>query len=327
MLSRPGTSNRPCSAATSARFVPTSRSAHALAAIWPTRSFGVTIATPIPPARGTMKARLVIPVLAAACVSLLSCDRVPTAARSPGRPSFITDGTLDGNAHPAVVLIVMDVAGKPAFRCSGTLIAPKVVLTAGHCAGEPGEFSALRFFAEADVQDDPTYPKSGGPNTFDAKQWQAHPLFTESSFFLHDVGVVVLKKAVTLPADQYGRLPTANQLDALQPGSSTVFTAVGYGLQQINPVFIVAEKIRMFAEPHLIQIDGGIVGDFSLLLSNNASTGGTCFGDSGGPNYLGTSNVIAGVTSFGLNGTCGGTGGVFRMDRENVLDFVGRYVK
>ena len=93
-----------------------------------------------------MKVRLVIPVLAAACVSLLSCDRVPTADRNPGRPSFITDGTLDGNAHPAVVLIIMDIAGKPAFRCSGTIIAPKLVLTAGHCAGEPGEFSGLRIF-------------------------------------------------------------------------------------------------------------------------------------------------------------------------------------
>jgi hypothetical protein len=98
-------------------------------------------------------------------------------------------------------------------------------------------------------------------------------------------------------------------------------------LQRINPVFVEDELIRMFAEPHLIQINGGIVGDFSLLLSNNASTGGTCFGDSGGPNYLGTTgNVIAGVTSFGLNGTCGGTGGVFRMDRQNVLDFVGSFL-
>src|SRR5207247_2245863 len=118
-------------------------------------------------------------------------------------------------------------------------------------------------------------------------------------------GVVLLKKAVKLSAGQYGRLPTQDQLDALQPRSSTVFTAVGYGLQEINPVHIESQRIRMFAEPHLIQINGGIVGDFSLLLSNNASTGGTCFGDSGGPNYLGTSNVIAGVTSFGLNGTCG----------------------
>ena len=125
-----------------------------------------------------MNARLVIPVLAAACVSLLSCDRVPTADRNPGHPSFITDGTLDGNAHPAVVLIIMDIAGKPAFRCSGTIIAPKVVLTAGHCAGEPGEFSGLRIFNEADVQHDPTYPNPGGPNTIEATAWHSHPAFT-----------------------------------------------------------------------------------------------------------------------------------------------------
>src|SRR5438034_897020 len=100
---------------------------------------------PSHPSRGgTMRARLVIPALAAACVSLLSCDRVPSDLRNPGRPSFITDGTLDGNAHPAVVLIIMDIAGKPAFRCSGTIIAPKLVLTAGHCAGEPGEVSGAR---------------------------------------------------------------------------------------------------------------------------------------------------------------------------------------
>jgi hypothetical protein len=274
-----------------------------------------------------MSARLVIPVLVAACVSLLGCDRVPTAARNPGRPSFITNGTLDGNAHPAVVLIIMDVAHKPAFRCSGTVIAPKVVLTAGHCAGAPGEFSGIRIFNEADVQHDPTYPNPGGPNTIEAVAWHAHPQFTESAFFLHDVGVIELSTAVELRADQYGQLPTVDQLDALKPSSHTTFTAVGYGLQEINPVHIESQRIRMFAEPHLIQINGATVGDFSLLLSNNASTGGTCFGDSGGPNYLGTSNVIAAVTSFGRNGNCAGTGGVFRLDRQNVLDFVGQYLK
>src|SRR5438093_1012356 len=191
---------------------------------------------PVPPARGTMNARVVIPILAAACVSLLNCDRVPSDLRNPGRPSFITDGALDGNAHPAVVLIIMDIAGKPAFRCSGTIIAPKLVLTAGHCAGEPGEFSGLRIFNEADVQHDPTYPFGGGPNTIEATAWHAHPLFTERAFFLHDVGVVLLSKAVKLSAGQYGKLPTQDQLDALKPSSSTVFTAVGYGLQEINPV-------------------------------------------------------------------------------------------
>jgi hypothetical protein len=268
-----------------------------------------------------------MPALAAAGLGLFGCDRVTTAPQTPYHPSFITSGQLDGNAHPAVVLIIMDVAGTPAFRCSGTLIAPKLVLTAGHCAGELGEFSGLRIFNEADVQDDPTYPGPGGPNTIEAIAWHSHPLFTESAFFLHDVGVVLLSKAVKLQASQYGKLPTQDQLDGLDRGSATTFTAVGYGLQQINPVFVESQKIRMFAEPHLIQINGGIVGDYSLLLSNNASTGGTCFGDSGGPNYLGTSNVIAGVTSFGLNNTCGGTGGVFRLDRKNVLDFAQQYLK
>src|SRR2546425_4514677 len=277
---------------------------------------------------GTMRVRALIPALTVACLCLLGCERVATDTQGPDRPSFITYGTLDGNAHPAVVLVVMDVAGQPAFRCSGTLIAPKLVLTAGHCVGQPGEFSGMRIFTESDVQNGNNNYPFAGPNTIEATAWHAHPLFTESAFFLHDAGVILLSKAVKLPADQYGRLPAVNQLDALQPGSATVFAAVGYGLQRINPVFIEAEKIRMSAEPHLIQINTpGFTGDFSLLLSNNASTGGTCFGDSGGPNYVASSNVIAGVTSFGLNGNCAGTGGVFRLDRQNVLNFVTQYLQ
>lgn len=272
-----------------------------------------------------MSSRFVTPVLAA--LVLLGCDAVSTDAQRAGRDSAITYGSLDGNGHPAVVLIIMDVGGQPAFRCSGTLIAPKVVVTAGHCAGEPGEFSGVRIFTESDVENGNNNYPFAGPNTVEATEWHAHPAFTESAFFLHDVGVIVLSKAVKLAAGQYGVLPEVNQLDALQPRSSTVFTAVGYGLQRINPVFVEAEKVRMFAEPHLIQINTGFTGDFSLLLSNNASTGGTCFGDSGGPNYVGSSNVIGAVTSFGLNGTCGGTGGVFRLDRKNVLDFVKQYLK
>jgi secreted trypsin-like serine protease len=272
-----------------------------------------------------MSSRVVLTFVASACLAVTACDGGTTAPPA-STSDAITNGTLDGNAHPAVALIVMDVAGSPAFRCSGTFIAPRVVLTAGHCAGEPGEFSGMRVFTESDVQNgDNNYPFAG-PNTIEAAEWHAHPQFTESAFFLHDVGVVLLTKPFKLAASQYGRLPAVNQLEVLQPRSATTFTAVGYGLQRINPVFVEAERVRMSAAPHLVQIDTGFTGDFSLLLSNNASTGGTCFGDSGGPNYLGSSNVIAGVTSFGLNGTCGGTGGVFRLDRKDVLDFVTQYV-
>ncbi len=125
-------------------------------------------------------------------------------------------------------------------------------------------------------------------------------------------------------------MPDVDEFDVLKTRRGkqvTDFTAVGYGLQQINPVFIQADRVRMVAYPRLIQINvPGFTGDFSLLLSNNHSTGGTCFGDSGGPNFHGDTNIVAGVTSFGLNGNCAGTGGVFRMDRENVLDFVNSFL-
>jgi secreted trypsin-like serine protease len=278
-----------------------------------------------------MKSRALLPVVAA-CLLSFACTEAPTTPTStlapPADPARITNGELDGSAHPAVVLIIMDVDGSPAYRCSGTLIAPKVVLTAGHCAGEPGEFSGMRVFTESDVQNGNNNYPFAGPNTIEATAWHSHPQFTEALFFLHDVGVIELSKAVKLPAGAtYGRLPAVNSLDALRPSSSTIFTAVGYGLQLINPVKIEAQLIRMVAEPHLIQINTGFTGSGSLLLSNNASTGGTCFGDSGGPNFVGTSSVVGGVTSFGINGTCGGTGGVFRLDRSDVVSFVSQYLR
>jgi len=136
--------------------------------------------------------------------------------------------------------------------------------------------------------------------------------------------VVVLHKPYRLKT--YATLPNEDALDRLKPSASTTFTAVGYGLQQAFPDAAAWKenniKVRMVAYPHLLQINTGFTGDGSLVLSNNTNTGGTCFGDSGGPNFIGTSNVIGGVTSFGINGTCGGTGGVYRIDRFVDLDWL-----
>jgi hypothetical protein len=166
-----------------------------------------------------------------------------------------------------------------------------------------------------------------------------HPLFETAPFVLHDVGVVILKwPGVVLPAKEYGVLPSVNQFDALKKRrglQDTTFTAVGYGLQQSYPdqaSFLANNsRTRYFSTPQLLQINvPGFTGDFSMLLSNNTNTGGTCFGDSGGPNFYrsGTSEtkIVAGVTSYGINGNCGGTGGVFRMDRQDVIDFVKTYI-
>lgn len=242
----------------------------------------------------------------------------------------ITDGDLDGDQHPAVVLIVMDGFYGPASRCSGTLISPTYVLTAGHCTGAPGQFTRMRVFTESDVQNGNNNYPFAGLNSVEAVSWASHPDYPNEPFYFNDVGVIELAEPVLLPNNQYALLPTADMLDrfARRRGLQDVsFTAVGYGLQAINPVYSESERIRMIANPHLVQINvPGMVGDFSLLLSNNHSTGGTCFGDSGGPNFIGNSLVIGGITSFGLNGTCSGGGGVFRVDRKNVLDFINDFI-
>jgi hypothetical protein len=268
-------------------------------------------------------------MLLAALVAAFAITVVPAGA--------VTDGELDGEGHPHVVLLLMEVGGAPAFRCSATLLSPTVVLTAGHCtnAFPDAPFTGMRVFTESDVQagigTTNNYPFAG-PNAVEAVSWAAHPLYETAPFFVHDVGVVILQEPGVV-LDEYGTLPSVDQLDvyATNRGQNKVtFTSVGYGLQESFPDAASWKennsRTRYVAHPKLNQINGGIVGDFSLLLSNNTHTGGTCFGDSGGPNFLGDSNVVAGVTSFGLNGNCAGTGGVFRMDRQNVLDFVNGYL-
>ncbi|NUQ86041.1 MAG: trypsin-like serine protease [Anaerolineales bacterium] len=248
----------------------------------------------------------------------------------------VTDGEPDGDGHPFVGLMVAQLAdGTPLWRCSGTLLSPTLFLTAGHCTEAPAAHVEIWF--DADVESG--IPANGYPFTGDVGGTPyTHPDYNPNAFFVRDVGVVVLDEPYYSPNGEYGELPLLNQLDALKTKrglQNVTFTAVGYGLQMSFPDAASWKennvRVRMVAHPKLNQINvPGFTGDFSLLLSNNAHTGGTCFGDSGGPNFLGSGNseskVIAGVTSFGINGNCAGTGGVFRLDRQNVLDFLSPFL-
>jgi secreted trypsin-like serine protease len=249
-------------------------------------------------------------LFALATVALAS----PALAITPG-------GELDGNAHPYVGLMVaQDADGNPMWRCSGTLISPRLFLTAGHCTEAPAAHVEIWF--DADVESG--IPGNGYPFEGQASGTpHTHPSYNPNAFFLFDLGMVVLDKPMKMK--KYGALPSLDQLDSLQPSSSTKFTAVGYGVQEIHPIAPSSLRVRMVANPHLLQINTGFTGDFSILLSNNHSTGGTCFGDSGGPNFVGSSNVVGGVTSFGINGQCAGTGGVYRVDRADDLAWIATF--
>ena len=222
-------------------------------------------------------------------------------------------------------MVAKDADGNPLWRCSGALISPTVYVTAGHCT-EPPAASAEVWF-ESDLEPDPSqygYPFEG-PTSVSGTTY-VHPLYDPNAFYLYDLGIVVLDTPVT--GVDYAELPTLNQLDAYAKSTkkNAWFTAVGYGLQKSFPDAAAwkdqAYKTRMVSTPKLNQINTGFTGDYSLLLSNNTHTGGTCSGDSGGPNFIAGSDVIAGVTSFGLNSACGGTGGVYRVDRADDLNWI-----
>ena len=258
-----------------------------------------------------------------------------------GIASAVTDGELDEGRHPYVGLMaVFNADGEYEWRCSGTLISPTIFLTAGHCTETPAASAKIWFDDDVEsiscpyvdgvgyTQCDPNKYPWGGGDSHTASNIFTHPDYYNYAWFTHDLGVVVLDQPYYM--SEYGVLPQLDQLDSMKTkrGKQDVtFTSVGYGLQKSFPDAAswkdVAEKVRMVAYPHLIQINTpGFTGDFSILLSNNAATGGTCYGDSGGPNFIGDSRVIAGVTSFGLNWTCGGTGGVYRVDRADDLDWL-----
>ena len=256
----------------------------------------------------------------------------------------ITNGVPDGNNHPYVGLLVFDAApGEPAWRCSGSLISPTVVVTAGHCTD--GAVAARIWFQE-DVTYDafpfPLYPYGGpGSGAIEGTPY-TNPLYRSPenpygggnglpAFSYRDTGVVVLSEPVIM--SEYAQLPTAGLVDTLE--NKTAVDFVGYGVQyqaQIPgnvlpqpPPFNrwAGPRIRNYAPSELVS--GKFVNSaeyMRLALNPGGGSGGTCFGDSGGPDLLGGTSTILAVNSYVTNVNCGGVGYSARVDVPEVLDWI-----
>jgi len=263
----------------------------------------------------------------------------------------ITGNWVEDYEHPFVGLVVFyDANGEFIWRCSGTLLDPYTFLTAGHCADTEGGAVTARVYFQQDAganydpatQVDPVtgYPEYCAEGTLGVTCATSDEIYNfgfTGSLTLpdtHDVGLVILDQPIYL--SEYGVLPEPNLLDQYVTSRGTqdiLFTVSGYGLtykeQLQNGKPNESYRERLMAASSLVNLNSLLNSGFNLQTNGNgAGRGGTCNGDSGGPVFLGdySSNLVVGVTSFGLNALCRGTDFAYRVDQPAVLEWIESYM-
>jgi hypothetical protein len=241
-----------------------------------------------------------------------------------GSAQAITFGQPDGNRHPQVGGLVAEwrEPGTPDLFCSGTLISPTVFLTASHCTQGLAELAIAP--DEVSVTFDPTFDAD---SVLLGGTYHTHPELGFSGpggkSDPHDIAVIVLDAPVTgvTPA----RLPALNLLDTLALKAQR-FTTVGYGTvredKRRGPHSILDNAERRFATQGFRSLTKSWL---NLSMNPSTGSGGTCFGDSGGPHFLGDSDLIVSITITG-DATCRATDVTYRVDTASARAFLDDFV-
>jgi len=235
----------------------------------------------------------------------------------------ITFGEPDGDGHPNVgAMIVLEPDGVKYLYCSGTLIAPDVFLTAAHCTIAAAAYGADPH--DVYITFDPVYDENA---TLHRGTYYLNPNYGHDSHDLHDVAVIILDKKIK--KIEPATLPPAGLLNDMKMDKelkNQQFVTVGYGRlrdeKTRGPHTIGGAGERYFADQTFLALK-----PYWLQISMNPSTGsgGTCYGDSGGPHFLGESNMVVSLTVAG-DAWCRATDVTYRLDTDSARSYLSQFV-
>jgi secreted trypsin-like serine protease len=235
------------------------------------------------------------------------------------------DAIPDGDTHPYVGALLRARADHSlTITCSGTLVAPRVFLTAGHCS----DYLLSLGQDEAYVTFDPNF---GDPSNVYSTPWHGRVIEnpTWHKPYTNDTAIVLFDRPVTGIAPQ--KVAPLGLLDSL--GTKTLnassFLNVGYG---------TSEQVVVPTEGPTFPFDGirkytysgyHALNQNKIHLDQSLARGlaGTGYGDSGGPTFLtvgGTQYVIAVVSTGDV--PCKSTSVNERVDTANAHAFLDPYL-